>query len=145
MIVKKDAIKIILDLLNSGEKKISIENLNNEFVEELNLSGLISMPNPATIELTYAGNIIANALNSVKDKIDIQDNAKWLSSEIIAMIDAAIKNGNKTTKVSNEELQKRGFAQNGEITKEALEVFEAYKIGCNKNYCSYNQARALTK
>ena len=52
MIVKKDAIKIILDLLNSREKKISIENLNNEFVEELNLSGLVSMPNPATIELT---------------------------------------------------------------------------------------------
>jgi hypothetical protein len=128
MIVKKDAIKIILDLLNSREKKISIENLNNEFVEELNLSGLVSMPNPATIELTYAGNIIANALNSVKEKIDIQDNAKWLSSEIIAMIDAAIKNGNKTTKVSNEELQKRGFAQNGELTKEALDVFEAYKI-----------------
>jgi len=128
MIVKKNAINIILELLNSQNKTVDVKNLNTESVEELNLSGIVKFPTPATIELTYAGNIIANVLNSVKDKIDIADTAKWVSSEIIAMIDAAVKNGNKTTKISNEALEKRGFAQNGELTQEALDLFEAYKI-----------------
>ncbi|WP_456480145.1 DUF505 domain-containing protein [Nautilia sp.] len=126
MIVKNNAIKIIEEL--SKNSSVDIKSLNNEAVEELNLSGIVSFPTPAAIEFTYAGKIVADVLNRVKEKINIAENAKWVSSEIIAMIDAAVKNGNKTTKVSNEELEKRGFAQNGELTKEALDLFEAYKI-----------------
>ncbi|ACM92453.1 putative protein [Nautilia profundicola AmH] len=128
MIVKNHAINIITELSKSENNVIDVKNLNNEAVEELNLSGIIRFPTPATIEFTYAGKIVADVLNRVKDKINIADNAKWVSSEIIAMIDAAVKNGNKTTKISNEELEKRGFAQNGELTAEALDLYEAYKI-----------------
>ncbi|GAB6073756.1 DUF505 domain-containing protein [Nautilia lithotrophica] len=126
MIIKNNAIKIIEEL--SKNNVVDVKSLNNEAVEELNLSGIISFPTPATIEFTYAGKIVADVLNKVKDKINIAENAKWVSSEIIAMIDAAIKNGNKTTKISNDELEKRGFAQNGELTTEAIDLFEAYKI-----------------
>jgi len=128
MIVKKKAIDILLELLNSKNTTVDVKSLNTESVEELNLSGIVSFPTPASVELTYAGNIIANALNNVKENINIDETAKWISSEIIAMIDAAVKNANKTTKISEKELEKRGFAQNGELTKEALDVFEAYKI-----------------
>jgi len=128
MIVKKNAIDIILELLNSSNKTVDVKNLNSESVEELNLSGLVTFPTPASIEFTYAGTIIANVLNKVKENINIADTAKWISSEVIAMIDAAVRNGNKTTKISNDELEKRGFAQNGELTQEALDVYEAYKI-----------------
>jgi len=126
MIVKNSSIKIIEEL--SKNNTVDVKSLNNEAVEELNLSGIVTFPTPADIEFTYAGKIVADVLNRVKDKINIEENAKWVSSEIIAMIDAAIKNSNKTTKISNAELEKRGFAQNGELTKEAIDLYEAYKI-----------------
>ena len=126
MIVKNSSIKIIEEL--SKNNTVDVKSLNNEAVEELNLSGIVTFPTPADIEFTYAGKIVADVLNRVKDKINIEENAKWVSSEIIAMIDAAIKNSNKTTKISNAELEKRGFAQNGELTKEAIDLYDAYKI-----------------
>ena len=126
MIIKKKALDVIKQI--KDKTTVDIKELNNEFIEELNLSGIIKFPTPAVVELTYGGNIIADILNRVEDKIDIDDDAKWVSSEIIAMIDAAIKNKNKTTQISNTELEKRGFASNNELTQEAIDLYEAYKI-----------------
>lgn len=126
MIIKKKALDVIKQI--KDKTTVDIKELNNEFMEELNLSGIIKFPTPASVELTYGGNIIADILNRVEDKIDIDDDAKWVSSEIIAMIDAAIKNKNKTTQISNTELEKRGFASNNELTQEAIDLYEAYKI-----------------
>jgi hypothetical protein len=132
MIVKKEAAKILLALQKAGKKSINIEKLNSEALTELNLGGLVRFPIPAEVELTYGGGLIAKALLDLEEKVNLEEfdeNFRWIGSEIIAMIDAAVSNKDKTTNISYEYLKKRGFAdEEGNLTKEAKEIFEAYSI-----------------
>ncbi len=131
MLIKKEAGKILLKLLNSDDKSMNIKNIDDN-IEILNLSGLVRFPIPAKVELTYSGVMVAEVLKQISNDIDFDkfdENFKLVGSKIIAMIDASKKNKNKTTSVTQEELFKRGFANdNGELTKEAIELYEAYNI-----------------
>ena len=124
MVIKKEAGKLLLKLLEA--KKLTVADLNNEAIEELNLSGLVRFPIPAEVELTYAGEEIANILKNSVNLDDKKDNFKFISSEVIAMIEMAILNKDKTTSITNDVLAERGFAENGKLTENAKKVFEVY-------------------
>ena len=133
MVIKKDAAEVLKFITESPQKSIDVSNLNKSSVETLNLAGIVRFPTPAQIELTYGGEIIAKILQAVEEKTEPVDswreNFKWVSNKVIAMIDAAHRNKNKTTSVSHEVLKVRGFADDkGELTQEALDLYDAYKL-----------------
>jgi hypothetical protein len=132
MLIKKDAVKILLELHKSDTKNIDIEQLNNISIQLLNISGLVRFPTPTMVELTYSGAIIAKVISEIAEKIDIDkldNNFKLVSSKVIAMIDSAIKNGDSATDITKDELLKRGFIdENLKLTTQAKDIYEAYNI-----------------
>ncbi len=130
MVVKKEAADIIFELADGKKHITDIKNLNRDIVEELNLSGIVHYPIPAEIELTYGGELLARTLQRAKKHItdydDWKENFKWISSEVMIMIDDAISSKNETTSVSDTPLNQRGFAKNGKLTQEAIDLHEIY-------------------
>jgi len=133
MLIKKDATKILLALHKSDTKNINVEKLNDISIQILNISGLVRFPTPTQIELTYSGAMVAKVISDLESKLpnidEWDENFKFVGSKIIAMIDSAIKNKDKATEITKEELEKRGFIdENMKLTPEAKDIYEAYNI-----------------
>ena len=132
MLIKKEGLDILLELNKNSSTTVDVKSLNSDVLEVLNASGVVRFATPATVELTYHGKVIADILARLSNSVDFssfKDDFKVVGSKIIAMIDAAIKNQDKTTKITQEELAKRGFANSdNKLTKEAKELYETYLL-----------------
>ena len=139
MIIKKPHAEMLLTLLNEknrGEHITVLEESNTETVRTLERAGLVSLDSNLNVTLTYGGAIIANQLkemiegNLLKDIKDWDNDWKWIGSEIIAMIDAAIK-GDNVTEITYDYLKERGFIEkkNGKykINNHGKVIFDIYK------------------
>ncbi len=132
MLIKKEEAKILTHLLNRKDETVDVKTLNDKGVEILNLGGLVHFPTPSKIALTYGGEMVAKIVDTLSNRIDLEkkkEGFKLIGSETVAMIDSAVKGGFKASNSSENHLKERGLInEKGELTQEALELYEAYKI-----------------
>ncbi|WP_457568349.1 DUF505 domain-containing protein [Desulfurobacterium sp.] len=90
---------------------------------ELEMANLARMGKPLEYVLTYWGEALVNVLEEMVDggvlphpeKWD--DEFRWIGSEVVAMIDAALKNGGVPGKLTEKYLEERGFLEEKKVEK----------------------------
>ncbi|ADV45937.1 DUF505 domain-containing protein [Nitratifractor salsuginis] len=133
MLIKKEHAVALYNVLGEENKgthcQISVA-AEREPYNELNLANLLEMgSSKVEFRLSYWGRNLVYLLDEMiqNGKLDIPANWKegyrWIGSETIAMIEAAMKNGGFVGPVAEEALTERGFAEKvrdehcGECTK----------------------------
>ena len=116
MIIKKEQAKHLLALLDSSTREIDVSKLNKDGIEELDFAGLVIFPTPASISLTYGGEMVARAIKSLIDNRNIEAVANWdehfrfIGTEILAMMENARRSGN-VSEIAKPYLEKRGLCK----------------------------------
>lgn len=157
MLIKKPHAEKLLHLLKSGEEPVSVEGLNDDALQELQMAGIVALPTPATVHLTYAGNMLAHVLDEAIQKgltkpvSEWKDGYRWLGSEVIAMLDAGMTAG-KVSDAAWNALHERGLAsevkdEDTKVVKKAVNeagqaVLEVYfmlepELSINKELAEY--------
>jgi hypothetical protein len=87
---------MLLELMKTGQEPVSINNLNDTTLQELQVQGIVTLPTPSTAHLTYAGAMLAGVLDEAiqqgltKPVSEWKEGYRWIGSEVIAMLDAAM-------------------------------------------------------
>lgn len=116
MLIKKPHAEMLLQLLKSGQEPVSLDKLNDTTLQELQVQGIVTLPTPTTAHLTYAGNLLAGVLDEAIQKgltkpvAEWKEGYRWLGSEVIAMLDAAIT-AEKVPETTWPALHERGLAE----------------------------------
>ena len=116
MVIKKEQAKHLLALLDSNTREIDVSKLNRDGIEELDFAGLVIFPTPASISLTYGGEMVARAIKSLIDNRNIEAVANWdehfrfIGTEILAMMENARRSGN-VSEIAKPHLEKRGLCK----------------------------------
>ncbi len=114
MIIKKEHARTLLKLKDKGTLEISGEE-EAPYIE-LERANLLSMDRPLTYSLTYWGRGMAEILEklisagSISHPDEWDEDYRWLSSEIILMMESALRNGNNVSPLTYEILHSRGLA-----------------------------------
>ncbi|NPA52495.1 MAG: DUF505 domain-containing protein [Aquificae bacterium] len=145
MILRKEHINALLTVKAEEESGracyIKLHAESEPFIE-LEFQNLLEQRNPLEFVMTYWGKRIVNIYTEMVEKglidpiSDWDDRFRWIGSEIIAMIDASVRNDDLPGKYIQDELIKRGFAQQIKEEKKgtfikvneyAKEIYNIYK------------------
>ena len=145
MILRKEHIQALLNVKadeEAGRACYIKLHAETEPYLELEFQNMLEQRNPLEFVLTYWGRRILNVYQEMVEKNLIppisewDDRFRWVGSEVIAMIDAAVRNDDLPGKYIQEELIKRGFAQEVKeekkgtfikINEYAKEIYNIYK------------------
>ena len=146
MLIKKEHALALLNAKSNEEKGLACQiaiKAEEPPYEELELQNLLEQgSSPIEYVLTYWGRNLVYLMDEMIQKgllphpSEWDDDFRWIGSEVIAMIEAAIKSGNLTGEKTFEALNKRGFAQEvheekkgwfKEINDYAKSVYEIYQ------------------
>ncbi len=139
MLIRKEH-ALALMAIRGGEKKgEEVHQLTDERqvppFEELELQGLVRMEKPLSYTLTYWGRALADLIEKmasegvIEHPSDWDDEFRWLGSEVLMMIESALKNdgivmtesalksGGVVEQLMLSELRKRGFVKEEKVEK----------------------------
>ncbi|WP_456397550.1 DUF505 domain-containing protein [Desulfurobacterium sp.] len=127
MVIRKEHALALLKLKEVEEGQFcTVEKTEEAPFVELEMANLARMGKPLEYVLTYWGESLANVLKDMIEKGVIphpekwDEEFRWVGSEVIAMIDAAIKNADIPGKLIEEYLEERGFIEEKKIEKKGV-------------------------
>ena len=149
MVIRKEHALALLNAKSQEEKglacQITIKAEEDPYVE-LELQNLLEQGNsPIEYTLTYWGRNLVYILEEmikkglIKHPSEWDDRFRWIGSEVIAMIEAAILSGGLTGEETFEPLKERGFAQ--EIHEEKKGWFKEINEYARAIYDIYTKAK----
>ena len=109
-------------------KKVGKET---EEARVLELAGILRYELPGYYSLTYTGESLVNLLRSLESRVNMdewEDNFRFVGSEVIAMLDSVIRAKGRVPEVFLKPLQERGLVDGEELTPEAEELWEIYRL-----------------
>ena len=149
MVIRKEHALALLNAKSQEEKglacQITIKAEEDPYVE-LELQNLLEQGNsPIEYTLTYWGRNLVYILEEmikkglIKHPSEWDDRFRWIGSEVIAMIEAAILSGGLTGEETFEPLKERGFAQ--EVHEEKKGWFKEINEYAKAIYDIYTKAK----
>jgi len=148
MLIRKEHALALLNLLKHERERERLDihyNITPErepVFTELEFQNLAELYNPLEYGLTYWGRALVTLLEEMVEKGLVphpenwDENFRWLGSEVIAMIESAIENGDLPGELTEKALEERGFVEvkkeekKGEfkvINNYAKEIYEIFK------------------
>ena len=133
VITKRHA--IILKKLYEGGEEFSVEgwgDVDRETLWHLELAGLVRPAGVGIYDLTFSGNILGELLATLVsekpgDPESWDESFRWVGSEVISMIRYSKQSRSKVRGEIEEELEKRGFAEGGNLNQYAYVLDEVYE------------------
>ena len=145
MIIAREHAEILMSFLKreaEGSTTIEVSEKEESPYIELERANLLSMDRPLTYSLTYWGRGLAEILKELVEEgvlkpiEEWEEGYRWISSEILLMLESAIRNGDNVSPLTFDLLSSRGLAhvvkeeKKGErkvVSETGKQVFEIFR------------------